>query len=83
MLKVNVTPPPPNSFCLQVLDCPEVDALYIPLPTGMHVEWIQNAAAAKKHVLLEKPIALVRRVIMSEVCGMSGCHPLFRALCQY
>ena len=34
--------------------------MYIPLPTSMHLEWVQKAAAKGKHVLLEKPIAMVR-----------------------
>jgi len=39
----------------QLLASPNVDAVYVPVPTGLRKEWVLRAAAAGKHVVCEKP----------------------------
>jgi predicted dehydrogenase len=41
----------------ELLASPKVDAIYLPLPTGLRKEFVLRAAAAGKHVLCEKPCA--------------------------
>jgi predicted dehydrogenase len=53
----------------ELLASPNVDAIYVPIPTGLRKEWIVRAAEAGKHVLCEKPcgatVADVREMIDS------------------
>ncbi|XP_059279888.1 uncharacterized oxidoreductase At4g09670-like [Lycium ferocissimum] len=57
-----------------VLDDQEVDAVYVPLPTSLHLKWAVLAAQKKKHVLLEKPVALnVKELdVILEECELNG-----------
>jgi predicted dehydrogenase len=57
----------------ELIASPNVDAVYIPLPTALRKEWVLRAAAAGKHVICEKP------------CGVSAAdvEEMIAACAQY
>src|ERR1700678_3452404 len=48
----------------------DIDAVYIPLPTGIRKQWVVRAAEAGKHVLCEKPCGVTAADVraMLDVC---------------
>jgi predicted dehydrogenase len=57
-----------------ILEDPEIDAVYIALPTGVRKEWVLQAAKCGKHVLSEKPCGVGYQDLleMTTACAEAG-----------
>jgi predicted dehydrogenase len=68
-----------------IRDNPEIGAVYIVLPNGMHKEFTLRAAAAGKHVLCEKPMANSSEEArqMIDACKAAGKYLMIAYRIQY
>jgi predicted dehydrogenase len=55
----------------ELLHRPDVDAVYVPLPTAIRPEWVILAATAGKHVLCEKPCGTTAADVRAM---LDACH---------
>ena len=57
-----------------LLAAADVDAVYVPLPTSLHLDFVVKAAAAGKHVLVEKPVGRTAAEVraMVDACRAAG-----------
>jgi predicted dehydrogenase len=62
---------------------PMIEAVYIPLPNHLHAEWTLRAAAAGKHVLCEKPLALSAVQATEMIAGCRAAGVVFMEAFMY
>lgn len=58
----------------ELLSRSDIDAVYVPLPTGLRTEWVIRAAQAGKHVMVEKPCGVATADVraMLQACDAAG-----------
>lgn len=66
----------------ELFSSPDVDAVYICTPSGMHADCVVRAANAGKHVVVEKPIGITEEQLaaITEACGRN--HVKLSAISQ-
>ncbi|MFZ3591068.1 Gfo/Idh/MocA family protein [Bacillus sp. DJP31] len=67
----------------ELLDDPNIQAVYIPLPNTLHKEWVIKAAGKGKHVLCEKPAALTSKDVEEMLEACRGNNVLFMEAFMY
>jgi len=67
--------PPTTVTCTydEALSLPSIDAVYIPLPTTLHLQWVRKAAEKGKHILCEKPVGVTASEIR-EIAGIAESY---------
>ncbi|WP_288373785.1 Gfo/Idh/MocA family oxidoreductase [uncultured Algoriphagus sp.] len=68
-----------------IKDNPDIDVIYVVLPPSMHREYVERAAAAKKHVWCEKPMAVTANECQSmiDACQANGVSLSIGYRCQH
>lgn len=66
-----------------LLDDPDIDVVYIALPNHLHCEWAIRAAAACKHVLCEKPLAMNASECESMIAACKQANVLLMEAVMY
>ncbi len=60
-----------------LIHAPELDAVYIPLPPGLHYQWAATALKSGKHVFVEKPATTTlanSRALVDATSGVLALH---------
>ncbi|WP_010677109.1 Gfo/Idh/MocA family protein [Bacillus timonensis] len=68
---------------IDLLNDPEIDAVYIPLPNQLHKQWAIEAAKHGKHVLCEKPAALTSQDVEEMVAVFKENNVIFMEAFMY
>lgn len=55
----------------------DIDAVYVPLPTGLRTEWVVKAANAGKHVMVEKPCGVTLSDVQQMVAACEANNVQF------
>ncbi|HSF55370.1 MAG TPA: Gfo/Idh/MocA family oxidoreductase [Algoriphagus sp.] len=68
-----------------IKDNPDIDVVYVVLPPSMHREYVERAAAAKKQVWCEKPMAVTSAdcQAMIDACKKNGVSLSIGYRCQH
>lgn len=61
----------------ELLGRDDIDAVYVPLPTGLRTEWVVKAANAGKHVMVEKPCGVSADEVRSMIDACSANNVQF------
>lgn len=72
-----------HSSYRELLEDPEVDAVYLPLANSLHREWTLRALASGKHVLCEKPLALNEAEAQEMAAAAEGAGLLLMEAAMY